>query len=229
MQPTYIYFNSNANAPRHLLSNFSAAPIVFTEAHICPAIGDVCPRIYEWMQERTLTFPSSEHLWQALKAATLDVFLAFASGGRLSGCDVLMAIYDEKGLNKWKWWMRKGCVGIAAKLAANPKHKIRLDLVGKMHYAREQLPLPLEQEVWLAILRLKFKQCAAHRRVLLETGDTPLIEFDKGAGKKGAKASHWGGMWCKEIHKLVGENVMGRYLMEIRDELRSAAAANAWL
>jgi predicted NAD-dependent protein-ADP-ribosyltransferase YbiA (DUF1768 family) len=35
----------------------------------------------------------------------------------------------------------------------------------------------------LTILRLKFKQCAAQRQVLLETGNTLLVEFDKGAAR----------------------------------------------
>ena len=219
--PSFIYFNSNAQAPRHLLSNFSAATIVFTAADVCPAMRGVCPSLDRWMQGRVATFPSSEHLWQSLKAKSLDAFLAFTSGGCCAGCDVLLAIYGEKGLRKWQWWMRKGCVGIAAKLASNPKHKIRLTLVGMMDYSREHLGADAERAVWLTILRLKFRQCVEHRQVLLGTGDAPLIEYDNKAALHG---KHWGGLWCKDTQQVVGENAMGKYMTAIRAEFAERAA-----
>src|SRR5262245_25965046 len=155
MQPEFVYFGSGQQAPRNLLSNFSAVELVFTDTHICPEMIAVNPLLGEWMAGRAVYFPSSEHLWQALKAKTFNTFLAFSTGGRLSGGDVLNAIYREKGLRKWVWWMRKSCVGIAAKLAANPKHAVVLDLVGKMDYRRERLLPQVELAIWLAILRLK--------------------------------------------------------------------------
>lgn len=217
LQSPFLYFNSGAQEPWNLLSNFNAATIIFTANDICAEMRMVCPRIDEWMHERMVAFPSSEHLWQALKATTREAFVSFAVGGRCSGVEVLLGIYGDKGLAKWRWWMRKGNVGIAAKLAANPTHKVVLDLVGRMDYTRERLDADVERGIWLAILRLKFKKSINHRQVLLNTGNALLIEFDKGTVRNGG--AHWGGMWNKETQRVIGENVMGRYLMEIRREL----------
>ena len=222
LQSPFLYFNSGAQQPWNLLSNFSATTLVFTQPDISAGMRTICPHIDAWMHERMVVFPSSEHLWQALKATTREAFVAFAVGGRCSGAEVLLGIYGDKGLAKWRWWMRKGNVGIAAKLAANPKRAVVLDLVGRLDYAREQLAADVERDIWLTILRLKFKQSEGHRQVLLNTGNALLIEFDKGAARASRQGGwvHWGGMWSKETQCVVGgENVMGGYLMEIRAEL----------
>jgi predicted NAD-dependent protein-ADP-ribosyltransferase YbiA (DUF1768 family) len=227
MLSPYLYFNSAAQQPWHLLSNFSAATLVFTQSDICAGMRTTCPHIDAWMQDRMVVFPSSEHLWQALKATTREAFVAFAVGGRCSGAEVLLGIYGDKGLDKWRWWMRKGNMGIAAKLAANPKRAVVLDLVGRLDYSRERLAADVERDIWLTILRLKFKQSTTHRRALLETKERILIEFDKSATRasRGGGWVHWGGMWSKETQCVVGgENVMGGYLMEIRAELAMLAA-----
>jgi hypothetical protein len=224
MNPPHVYFGSNAQAPLHLLSNFNAARLVLGLESVSPALATLCPSIGEWITKGggALVFPSSEHLWQALKAKSCEIFLEFTVGGRFARVDVLLDIYGEKGLQKWRWWMRNSNVGIAAKLAANPKHKVRLNLVGKMAYERESLSLQLEQTVWMTILRLKFATNQPHREALLATGDALLIEFDRGAARKGTKLAHWGGIWDIQRGCVIGENVMGQYMMAIRAIFRGA-------
>lgn len=227
MQSPYLYFNSGAQEPWNLLSNFNATTIIFTFNDITSDMLKACPCLDAWMYERMVVFPSSEHLWQALKAKTREAFVAFAVGGRCSGAEVLLSIYGEEGLDKWRRWMRKGNVGVAAKLAATPKHAVVLDLVGGLDYSRERLPSLTERGIWLAILRLKFNQSPKHRQVLLNTGNALLIEFDKRAARssRGGGGAHWGGMWCKDTLRVIGESVMGGYLMEMRTELARSNSA----
>ena len=47
--------------------------------------------------------------------------------------------------------------------------------------------------------------------VLRTTGDTYLLEFDRGAKRNGSK---WGGLI--KAQTMYGENKMGKYLMKIR-------------
>lgn len=63
-------------------------------------------------------------------------------------------------------------------------------------------------------VRAKFTQHEACRRELLETGDAPLVE--KTTGDR-----YWG---CGTNGD--GKNMLGRILVEIRDELREGVRAN---
>ena len=78
--------------------------------------------------------------------------------------------------------------------------------------------------MWLELLRLKYSQSATAAVALLETGDLPLLEFDrhaKASAQHGHRA-HWGGLYDEKEKILYGDNVMGQYLTSIRGELRDS-------
>ena len=66
-------------------------------------------------------------------------------------------------------------------------------------------------DLWLDLLKLKF-EIKKYKKLLKSTGNKYLLEFDRGAEKK---SSFWGGLIKNEV--LYGENMMGKYLMKIRD------------
>ena len=53
------------------------------------------------------------------------------------------------------------------------------------------------------------------KNILLKTGDAYLLEFSRSAK---IRDDYWGGLI--ENNVLYGENIMGKYLMEIRDLIR---------
>lgn len=50
--------------------------------------------------------------------------------------------------------------------------------------------------------------------LLLETGDKPIVEDSR-------KDNFWGAKPCRDRDTLTGQNVLGRLLMELRDQLRN--------
>jgi predicted NAD-dependent protein-ADP-ribosyltransferase YbiA (DUF1768 family) len=217
----FVYFNSSAKAPYNLLSNFSAAPIVLqsTDTEALRELSAANDKIAEFVGERA-EFPSSEHLWHALKATDVETFRRFVVGGVLAECDasVFDVFFPGKGAAKRAYWMRKDNVGIIPKMAANPKYAKRLGFSKRrpLEYARERLPYGVERAVWMTTLRLKYKQNAKHRAVLLSTGKRTLVEFDRSASRAPV---HWGGLITGD-GTLLGENVMGDYTTAIREELK---------
>jgi hypothetical protein len=129
-----------------------------------------------------------------------------------------------RATKRYKKAKAKGNIGLYAKLAANPKYAQAFGLAeGDLDYSREQLTPEIERNCWLAILRLAFIGNPDLRDLLVkETKNRLIVEHNKEAGQKavlsGEKAApHWGGLVKGAV--VVGDNVMGRYLMEIRDEL----------
>ena len=74
-------------------------------------------------------------------------------------------------------------------------------------------------DLWLDILRKKYS-IQEFKDVLLKTGDSYLLEFDRMAKAQTEKNKEpfWGGLIDND--KLYGNNQMGKYLMIIRDELK---------
>jgi len=168
-------------------------------------------------------FSSSEHIWQSLKAND-RVRQMFLSDGQLDKLNVEIfkrffpKTAPEKLEKKAKYWKRNASVGILAKMAANKKYAKRLGIAeGEFKYETEHLPEPELRKIWLPILRAKFTQNEDMKRELLATKHCYLLEFDRGAG---IRDSFWGGMDDVEGN-IVGNNFMGRMLMEVRDELLS--------
>jgi predicted NAD-dependent protein-ADP-ribosyltransferase YbiA (DUF1768 family) len=220
-----IKFDSDAVDGYHVLSNFYRSPITIADYQITQAMRQVNPLLDEWFNSfDVVTWPSSEHLWQSLKATTLGMFCAFLSKGNLG------TLSDERMKDLFgpqfsaKKWMKKSMVGIMAKMAVrdDPKIRRRMGISDTaLFYHREKLNPETERQVWLDILSLKFDQNPEAKQVLLDTGDTYLYEFQKGAAAKNRK-EHWGACFSKGVFK--GENAMGTYMMEIRAMLRASAA-----
>jgi predicted NAD-dependent protein-ADP-ribosyltransferase YbiA (DUF1768 family) len=196
-----------------------------------------------------LHFPTSEHPWQALKAKNWETFSMFMTGGALAKLTPeVMARLEARsndpariearlavGTKNAATWTQDGraMAGIVPKLAVNPERARALGLALQTTDDYEYLTPATEAAVWHEILMAKFGAPgnAAAREVLLGTGDAYLVECVKSAntahasvlaGKPGAREEHWGGLMNKETGALVGDNVMGRYLMRVRAALGGA-------
>lgn len=222
----HVKFHSKGVAPYNTLSNFhrvgAGVTLTYTQAQATPALLRACPRLLEFMGGQDAKYPSSEHAWQSLKADDRASFARFQTGGDLTdwspnGFMPFVSFDAAKAMKKFKHWAEKNNIGVLAKFASNPKYAVNLDIA--LGYTRERLSADDERAVWRVILDAKFSQNADCRRVLLDTGTRYLLEFVSGANRDFAKGivTHWGGLINNG--RLVGENVMGNYLMEARARL----------
>ncbi len=247
---SFSYFGSNASGDMKKLSNFFACPVRLTRADLVstPVLSTLVPDLSEWLGADGLVFPSSEHLWQALKARNAPTLRRFAVGGDLAILspglfqrttllaqarkvwrgkgDTIVSLkkLDGASLKKVVYWEKRG-VGIAAKLASKEAYGQTLELGPEhMDYARETLAPDVERAIWLLVLRLKFEQNPALGDLLLSTQGHTLVEFDKaGARLDGPVKVKWGAYVDPTTHCLRGQNVMGTYLMATRDILAGNA------
>ena len=115
---------------------------------------------------------------------------------------------------KIAYWKTHQMIGILAKM------------FGKMIH-RKQLPDDWDafQQLWIKILTAKYTQNPLHRQVLLSTGQTHLVEFDRDATEE----TPWAGKIIGGIDlgggrraggQLIGSNYMGQMLMLIRQQLK---------
>jgi predicted NAD-dependent protein-ADP-ribosyltransferase YbiA (DUF1768 family) len=228
-----VMFGSNAYGDMHKLSNFYATDLLLRPADLTPELLSVCPNLKDWVPAGGLFFPTSEHLWQALKATDKQTFLRFTSAGDLGLWKVSifantvapsklakekkndMAELARVALKGMLHWQKKHNLGIQAKLAANKKYAKKLNLdKGRMNFEREHLAPATERSVWLTILKLKFAQNAELREILSATRGKRLVETP-GRGK--AEKAHWSGR--VKDGKLIGDNVMGLYMEAVRESL----------
>lgn len=72
-----------------------------------------------------------------------------------------------------------------------------------------------DQEM-LNIVRAKFQQNPDLQEKLLATGDAELIEGTTWHD------NYWGNCTCPKCQRIVGQNHLGKILMQVRDELREA-------
>lgn len=227
----YVYFGSSSRLP--ILSNFAHITLSVTPLNLPPLLKTRCPALVKALEHsptRALSFASLEHLYQGTKACDEATLLRFTTSGDLGSWNptifdrtlVPKSIknLDERAnaaLKKMNYWRKKKCIGILAKLAANPKHGRVLQLgTQKMNYNMEILEPEDEQALWVAILKLKYTQNPSALEALLSTGDTLLIEFDKSARRTHV---HWGGLYDELTCTVLGDNVMGNYLTLVRKEL----------
>ena len=241
MAADFLYFGSGS-ADYTRLSNLYHCTVTLTLATLDPALMRRQPQLVSWMEQavdRTVTFPSVEHLYQALKARDHGTFLRFTTGGNLAqwnpyfflltvvpgkkhkyakklGRRVQTLTAEELGklaTSSMKHWQRRNLLGVVAKLAANIRHGPALDLgPTRFDYAAERLPPDQERDLWLALEKLKYGQHADLRQLLVSTGPKRLIEFDHHAK---AGSTHWGGLM--RHGQLIGDNAMGDYLMATRE------------
>jgi predicted NAD-dependent protein-ADP-ribosyltransferase YbiA (DUF1768 family) len=191
-------FWSSAKQPWHRLSNFQEMPVRYGGRD----------------------YPSSEHAFQAqldmrgpemyMTNGPLVAYTAqsFRETGAFPGMD------EDKLQRKADWWAQKANIGILAKLAI----KRAKDKKMKKSMTIDECAL-----VFLEILLDKFDRNPTLKDVLLNTRDTYLLEFERGAERvfrksNGAKRTRWGGMVVDG--KIMGDNQMGKWMMVVRKELQ---------
>jgi len=69
-------------------------------------------------------------------------------------------------------------------------------------------------ELWKPILYKKYS-APKFKKILSETRDNYLLEFERGAQRSG---SIWGGLISNGVE--YGNNIMGKYLMKIREQIK---------
>jgi|SRR3990172_2081900 len=154
-----------------------------------------------------IIYPSSEHAYQAQKFVEKDRS-RFSITGDLGTWDGMRLVAGKDWENKIKYWAKKESIGIIAKMASkSPK----LTLTPKRAFKSSHY-------LWMKILRRKYV-VDEFASILKGTGNAYLLEFDRGAKRGQAKGttSIWGGII--ENGKLIGENIMGKYLMKVRADL----------
>jgi len=124
--------------------------------------------------------------------------------------------------NKIKYWSGRceDAIGIIPKMLSNRTK----NYCKYINFHGQSLPRPAEHhdfgdmnmdDFWIMILSQKFKEGKA-KDFLMETKDKTLVEFDRGAVKRG---SFWGGLYNKEGNKVYGCNYMGQKIMEVRNKM----------
>lgn len=191
----YEKFYSNAAKPFNLLSNFS----IIDEGIIVDG----------------LEFPSSEHAFQAFRFDKPKDRKRFTTSGDLGQVESgFRLIYGKDDWEKKRdYWMKKGNIGIIAKLAASEKYRKDLNLSINTKFQSTD-------ELWIKILSAKFN-IEKFKSVLLSTSGKYLLEFDRGAKKSVENYNnppYWAGLI--EDGTLFGHNIMGHYLMIIRGYIK---------
>lgn len=239
-----IEFHSSKAAPVYIFSNFHRAPILFTADMVPAAMQRKWPKLVSWLNKTPAHFPSSEHLWHALKALDYNTFRAFTSTGilaRYPNPSLLDSALVRAGVKAGAFWQKKDMIGIVPKMVVNPKSGIAAILNLNLRFLETTPDLLLspaiEKIVWLTILRQKYEQNPAFKRVLVCTGNTYLLEYAKGARRayiQRKELDQWGGLITREPRLmpgsperivLYGENKMGRYLMALRTQFNQETSS----
>ena len=183
-----LNFWSNGKAPFHTLSNFALIP--------------------HGIHYDGIIYPSSEHAFQAQKYI-LNQRCRFSITGDLGVWNGLKLVYKPEDYeNKYKYWSKKTNIGIIAKMATNEKIGKKLGLIRDGTFRSTD-------ELWMKILEKKYS-IKYFGDLLKSTGNIYLLEFDRGATKKlNTQPVFWGGLISNNT--LYGNNQMGKYLMEIRN------------
>lgn len=198
----FQYFSSRVGISS--LSNFCASPFEIND----------------------LKFPSVEHGYQALCKCEPESWHRFAIGGDLANLESGLAqlVKPTDLPKKLKFWGAKGnrkeMVGIVAKMAVEPKRAkgLGLELRSLPHDGRD---LEERKALFSELLVAKYQANADALAALLSTGNKVLIEFDRGAGRrtKAGDPPLWTGL--VEEGTVLGQNVMGELMMEVRAKLRA--------
>jgi len=159
-------------------------------------------------------YPSVEHAFQELKFQCSE--WTFRAGGLLDSDEGFQLVFGKHWLKKKSWWLgKKECIGILAKMFASHR-KINEKVTG----IQRRTDFQSDWETWKPLLLAKFQQNGDCRRALLATKGAYLCEYDRMAHSqvsKGKPGPYWAGSVVDG--KLYGKNVMGQYLMRVRDLL----------
>ena len=162
-----------------------------------------------FLQSRDFTFPSSEHYWWAHFLSRRCDLERFSSGGDLTEVNGTTI----KMISKLTNGKREKAISMGLEMSVTP-----FEAYGKNK--RNTI-----ESIWNKILASKFLQNPEHRRALLSTGDSILVEFCKNESEVG----FWNGIIKngKEIDeftlkggKLIGGNFMGKCLMACRENTK---------
>ena len=175
---------------------------------------------------------SLEHWYQATKFVPKDR-RRFAKGGDLADLDAFRlhrGIFvkrdkEERSMKHWGANKKKPeMVGIVAKMASNPSRAQRLGLRMLPKQAETADRIPEMIELFRRGLHAKFAQNPEMRAMLLATGDKRLVEFGRGAERETKKGNPplWNGMWVESTKEVVGRNLMGEIMMQVRDDVSAA-------
>jgi predicted NAD-dependent protein-ADP-ribosyltransferase YbiA (DUF1768 family) len=155
-----------------------------------------------------LVFISTEHAFQSRKYAKKDR-IRFSVNGDLGNIDGFSLVFREKDHEKKReYWMKKGNIGVIAKMATNEKLGKKLGLERNQDFVSTD-------ELWIQIITCKYRK-EEFKQILTNTEDIYLLEFDRMAYHRfNTLPAFWGGIIID--NKLWGENQMGNYLMHVRD------------
>jgi predicted NAD-dependent protein-ADP-ribosyltransferase YbiA (DUF1768 family) len=200
----YIKFYSGGSAPYHKLSNFYKTDVIYDG----------------------LTYPSSEHAFQAQKFIESDR-PRFAYGGDLSTWSAFRdytkiffrvkkdQISSDVAEAKISWWSKKDNIGIIPKMATDKVRATKLGLTFNDYIKNEQNT----KDLFIDILYNKYSKNLYLKKLLLSTDNIYLLEFSRSAKRN---CPFWAGIIEKndEEYVIFGNNAMGKYIMEVRELLR---------
>lgn len=161
---------------------------------------------------------SVENVYQSLKFIESDRH-RFMKDGDLGGYYSLIKYGDiffgKKGdidlFNKKRnYWEKKKCIGIIGKMCSNTKYSKKLGLTFDTFFEREK--------IFKEILIIKFEN-DKFKNILKNNKEKMLVEFSRSCKRNFEKGiiEKWCGLIDNGI--LYGENLMGKILMEIREDL----------
>ena len=159
-----------------------------------------------------LVFASTEHAFQS-RRYLLKCRGRFSVKGDLGGIDGFKLVFREKEYEKkQKYWMKKNNIGIVPKMAT-------IKTVGKRLGLEIDPDFKSTDELWMQILQCKYEK-EPFKQLLKSSLDTYLLHYDRGAYHRfcpgpTSSPSYWGGLIIQNV--LWGGNMMGKYLMQVRD------------
>jgi predicted NAD-dependent protein-ADP-ribosyltransferase YbiA (DUF1768 family) len=170
-------------------------------------------------------YPTTEHLYQAEYRCEEEDRHRFAEGGDLASMETGMALVvdnKDKVASKIEHWSAKGnrpaMPGIVAKMAVHPKRAEHLKI--KLRKSKDD-PRDMDEikRIFKAALLSKYRRNPLLRCKLVATWGVTLIEFDRMAKhhSEAGRPPLWTGM--VKDGKLYGQNLMGKMMMEVRDQL----------